>query len=219
MFVEMKFYAVCPYIFQTALRPIVRLFLRFFCNLKVSGLENIRHTDGGFILTSNHIHELDGFLLPAVLPLSDYSAPIFPVSREGSFYEDKGIRGKIYGGYFFKFMGAYPAHSGLNNYQKSLRNQVEILNDDHSILIFPEGKVSDNDIKGGVGFLAAETQKPVIPVQIKGIKNMNITDFLLFRASMTVSFQPPLLFKLNQKKASVSPKTAKNVATQIGEKI
>lgn len=185
----MKLYALGPYLFQTILRPIVRRLLEFFCKLEVHGLEHIDSLDENFILVSNHIHELDGFLIPASIPLSVYSHPIFPVSREEEYYWDKGLRGKLfYGGLFFKFMGAYPAFSGLENYKKSLHNQLQILKN-HSVLIFPQERVGGDSIKGGVGYLALETDKPIIQVRIDGIKGMNFWDFMLRRHHLRIAFK------------------------------
>jgi len=193
----MKLYEICPYLFQCATRPIVRTVLNFFCDLEVKGLENLKEADNNFILAGNHQHELDGFLVPATIPLSVFFQPLFPVSREKEFYRDKGLRGKLlYGGLFFKLMGAYPAFSGLKNYKKSLQNQLDILSDDHSILIFPQGKASKQTdpgkIKGGLGYLAIHTDHPVIPVEIEGIHGMNLMDFMLRRRKMKIVFHPPV---------------------------
>ncbi len=216
----MNFYAIWPYLFQTVMRPIVYTLLKFFCRLEVKGLENIKEVEGNFILASNHINELDGFFLPAAIPLTTYFSPIFPVSRTKEFYKDKGLRGKFYGGNFFKFMGAYPAYSGLRNYEKSLKNQIEIAEDGHSVLIFPEGKVGGEKAKGGVGYLAGTTQKPVIPVRIEGIKGMTFTDFLLRRRSMGVVFKKPVeVNELPDSHENISkPESCKKVAKKIARK-
>lgn len=216
----MRFYQIFPYLFQTISRPIVRKMLDFFCNLEVHGLERIGDIDGNFILASQHVHELDGFLLPATIPLSVYPAPIFPVSRESEFYADKGLRGKIlYGGYFFKFMGAYPAYAGQQNYEKSLQNQVNILNDGHSVLIFPAGKVGRKETKGGVGYLALKTQKPVIPVKIEGAKKMKLGEMLSFKRNIKVTFMEPAYFNDLDSTTNIAPTSCKEVAQKIGNKL
>jgi len=220
----MKIYTWFPYFFQTLTRPLVYWLLKFFCRLEVEGLENIEAIDGNFILASNHQHELDGFFLPATIPLSVYFPPIFPVSREKEFYKDKGLRGKIlYGGLFFKFMGAYPAYSGLKDYEKSLENQLDIIGDGHSILIFPEETVKSTTAKGGVGFLANAIDKSVVPVKIEGINNMTILDFFLRRKKMKVQIRNPIRQTDINDNANIEPnptiwkKTAKNVMNNVHE--
>lgn len=212
----MNLYAFFPYIFQTTMRPLVFQFLKFFCNLEIRGLENIKKIDGNFILASNHLHELDGFLIPATIPLSIYQPPIFPVSRTKDFYKDKRLRSHFYGGWFFKFMGAHPAYGGLKNYKAALVKHTNILEDGHSILIFPQGKAKKEMVperaKGGVGFLVNYTQKPVVPVRIEGIYGMNFWDVILRRKQFKITFQEPLypsnLFPDNKQLASVDYKEA-----------
>jgi 1-acyl-sn-glycerol-3-phosphate acyltransferase len=217
----MKFYAVCPYLFQTVLRPIVRKVLLWLCDLKIIGLENLNEIDGNVILASNHIHELDGFLLPAAIPLFAHPEPLFPVSREPSFYSDKGLRAKLfYGGYFFKFMGAYPAYAGLQDYSKSLQNQLAILEDGNSVLIFPEGKVGNSDFKGGVGYLTLATQKPVVPVVIDGIEDMTFADLIFKGKNMKVKILPPMDPGTNTAtEKEISPNNCKRISGIIEKKI
>lgn len=217
----MRFYQIFPYLFQGITRPIVKKILEFFCNLEVHGLEVIDNIDSNFILASQHEHELDGFLLPATIPLSLYAKPIFPVSRESEFYADKGLRGKIlYGGNFFKFMGAYPAYAGQRNYSKSLQNQIDILNDDQSILIFPAGKVGHNQAKGGVGYLALKTGKPVIPVKLRGVKGMSMGELFSFQRKMEVTFMKPVHFESEVSAGkNIPPKDCKAVAKKVGDKL
>lgn len=218
----MKLYAACPYLFQILMRPVVYCLLYLFANLEVEGLEHIEKIDDNFILASNHINEFDGFLLPATIPITSHVDPIFPVSRTKDFYADKGIRGKLfYGGYFFNFMGAYPAYAGLQNYQKSLINQEKILQDGYSILIFPEGKVSSNEPKGGVGYLAAATEKPVIPVKINGIGNLGFLGLLMGKCRMKVKFLSPQIYGRDQAKEEdqIDPDKCKTRASQVMQKI
>lgn len=150
----------------------MRFYLLRLRGLKIEGEENLLELEDGFVLASNHVHELDGFLIPAIISRKISPRPFYPVAREKSFYKDKGIRGKLYGGRFFRFMGAFPAKVGQNNYHKSLTNQFRILEAGYPVLIFPEGKVKRRQdiplekVKGGAAFLAHMAGKPFVPVHL-----------------------------------------------------
>jgi 1-acyl-sn-glycerol-3-phosphate acyltransferase len=117
-------------------------------------------------------------------------------------------------------MGAYPAYTGLQDYSKSLQNQLAILETDNSVVIFPEGKVASSEFKGGVGYLALKTKKPVVPVAIDGIESMTFTDLVLKKKSMKVKFLPALHPGNNMATGKqISPSYCKQVAGIIEERI
>lgn len=187
-----KTYWIGPVFFQTILRPLVYFLMRVFCRLEVKGLNNLEQVDGrSLILVSNHIHELDGFLLPAAIPLSSHLPPIYPVSREREFYREKKIGSYIYGGRFFRFMGAFPAIGKLNDYAKSLKFQFELLDNGETILVFPEGRVQrtldPNNVKGGVGYLFFHSRKLVLPVKMSGLEGCTLWKFITRQCKLTVT--------------------------------
>lgn len=164
-----RFDIVPGFLFQLVARPPTFLLLKLLFNLKVKGKEHLKeHRFGkGVIFAANHIQELDGFLLPAAIPIHVFPKPFHPVTREASFYSDKGWRSKLYSQeWFFYSMGAFPAIAGLNNYSKSLHNQIKLIQDNEAVLIFPEGKATKDRTKpkGGVGFLSIYTQTPIVPI-------------------------------------------------------
>ncbi|HTE49081.1 MAG TPA: lysophospholipid acyltransferase family protein [Candidatus Paceibacterota bacterium] len=178
----MRFYAIPPWILQTIIWIPTRLSLKLFCGLKVNGLENIIHLKKGIIFATNHTSELDPILIPASLPFLSRFMPMFYTSRERNYYKDNrfGWKKNIYGGNFFKAWGAHEVLVGQNNYELALKNHVQILKDEHSICIFPEGRKNttggDIETKGGIGYLAYKTNSPIIPVAISGaIEKKNIT--------------------------------------------
>lgn len=192
-----KTYWIGPVIFQTIFRPIVYFLMRFFFRLEIKGLENLKEVEGRtLILVSNHIHELDGFLLPAAIPLQYHFAPIYPVAREKEFYKDKMIRSYLYGGKFFRFMGAFPAIGNLGNYEKSLRFQFELLDRGDTILIFPEGRVQPSlnpeNVKGGAGYLFFHSRKLVVPVKMSGIEGCNFWKFITRKCKLRVTVGNPI---------------------------
>ena len=41
-------------------------------------------------------------------------------------------------GFFFKVWGSYAVAIGVHNYEESLKDHIKILNDKHSLFIFPK---------------------------------------------------------------------------------
>lgn len=182
-------YAVSPFLLQTLIWIPTRLALKLFYKLEVRGLENTKHLKKGAIFVSNHTSELDPVLIPASLPFLSSLMPMFYTSREKSFYKDDrfGWKQHIYGGNFFKMWGAHEVMVGQNNYELALKNHIRIVEDGHSVCIFPEGRKNitgkDIEAKGGIAYLAYKTNAPIIPVTISGA---------IEKKKITVEFGKPL---------------------------
>ena len=176
----------------------LRLSMRIFCSLKIRGVENIEGLSGNAIIASNHTCELDPLLIVACLPFFSHHLPLIFVSREKSFY-GKGWRNFVYGGTFFRMMGAYPAYVGLKNYEQALRHHLEAIKEVSTVCIFPMGKIylshEQAKAKGGAAFLAQRTGLPIIPVLIQGIEELTLSDFFKGKRKLTVTFGAPLYAK------------------------
>lgn len=173
----------------------LRLSMRIFCSLEIKGIENINCLKRNAIIASNHISELDPLLIVACLPFLSRHMPLFFVSREKDFY-GSGWRHFVYGGRFFRLMGAYPAYVGLKNYEQALRHHLRLIHEKKDIVIFPMGKIAlrgePAEAKGGATFLARQTKLPIVPVLIQGIEHISISDFLLRKRKLTITFGKPL---------------------------
>ena len=191
-----------PLLFQHFTKFPTRLFFKLFYSLSVEGLENIESCKkAGIILASNHVSDWDPVLISATLPVLSPHMPLFFVSREKEFYKDDAgdplgwIKQFIYGGSFFRLMGAYPATGGIKNYEKSLTHHLGLLGEDKTVCIFPAGKGMSREMtlqntKGGVGFLAHTTKRLVVPVAIRKGKTLGGS-----RVYVTVAFGAPLEYK------------------------
>jgi 1-acyl-sn-glycerol-3-phosphate acyltransferase len=172
--------------------------MNIFCSLKIKGVENIEGLMGNVIIASNHTCELDPLLIVACLPFFSHHLPLIFVSREKSFYK-KNWRTFMYGGTFFRMMGAYQAYVGLKNYDQALRHHLEAIKDGYTVCIFPMGKIylshEQAKAKGGASFLAQKTSLPIIPVLIQGIEQLTFSDFLKGKRKLTVTFGRPLYAK------------------------
>ena len=163
-------YSILPWIIQAVVTGFSRIRYHIFFQYTVRGRENIKDIKGAVIFASNHTSELDPVTVTTGIPFFSHFIPLFYVSLTKKFYKRFGWRKFFYGGTLFKACGAYPAIVGLNNYALSLSTHVEILNSNRSLCIFPEGKMGSgktiHEAKGGVGYLAYTTKKPVVPMSV-----------------------------------------------------
>ena len=184
-----------PSFFQHLSWAPLRWSMKLFCSFKIVGIENLTSSKRGVIIASNHISELDPMLISCCLPYFSSHLPLYYVSRVKDFYKNNRLS-FLYGGEFFRLMGAYPAYSGLKDYKQALNHHLALLNQNKDVVIFPMGKkYTQNDptkARGGVAFLAKETKSPIVPVLIQGIENFSFTAFLSGKQKLTITFGKPI---------------------------
>ena len=194
-----KLYYIPPLFLQTLIWIPARLILIFFVGLKVNGLENLKGLEKGVIFASNHANALDPILLPASLPWFSKLMPMFYTSRENAFYKRKWMKIFFSSGLLFKAWGSYAVEIGIHNYEESLKPHIKILNDKHSLFIFPEGETTkDGDFKeakGGVAFLAHKTNLPVVPVGINSTYKISWENFFLRKRKIVLNIGKPMYLK------------------------
>jgi len=143
----------------------------------IVGSENIPKS-GRVILAGNHTSNLDCALL------------IASTKRTIHFLaKDELHNGKL--GCFFKSMATIP----VNRREKdnfALKEAVNVLNNDHTIGIFPEGTFSKNNellpFKVGAVVMASRADSEIIPFSITG-------KYKLFRKSIKIVFDKPYKVK------------------------
>lgn len=184
-----------PSLFQHSSWGPLKFLMKIFCSLEISGVEHIEGIKSNMIIASNHISELDPMLIVSCLPFSSKHIPLYFVSLEKKEYPE-GWRKLIYGGTFFRLMGAYPAYLGLKNYRESLKHHLRLISEGKNIVIFPMGKMyfesKAGKAKGGAIFLAKENNLPIIPVSIRGVERITLVDVLLRKRKLTVKFGKPI---------------------------
>ena len=145
-----------PFILQTLVWIPTWFVLTLCGRFRKYGRENLKGLSRGVIFAANHGSELDPILVPASLNPFSAVMPIFYVAREREFYEKDGFSKYIYGGFWFKLWGAYPAYMGKKDYAFSLQEHIKILNAGKSLLVFPEGeKTKNGEVGNGKGGVAA----------------------------------------------------------------
>lgn len=176
---------------------LVFLLMRIFIKLQVKGIENLNGLSLPVVFMPNHLSYFDPMILVAALPRK--------VGRHVAFAAANDM---LYGSYRW-FAGfaelllnafPFPRREG-ENVKLGLDYMGRILDEDFSVGVFPEGKVSETGellpLKKGAGLVAIEMRVPVVPVYIEGSQEV-FPYFTLFprkRGTVTVTFGKPIMFK------------------------
>jgi glycerol-3-phosphate dehydrogenase (NAD(P)+) len=135
------------------LKPAILLYFR----LRRLGTEHV--PDGGVILASNHRSFLDPFAIGCCI-----GRPIYFVAKRELFR-------KPLIGWFLNCMGAFPIKRGASD-EESMETARALLERDQAIVIFPEGtRIRTGSLarpRRGVGRLALQSGKPVVPIAVTG---------------------------------------------------
>jgi glycerol-3-phosphate dehydrogenase (NAD(P)+) len=135
------------------LKPAILLYFR----VRRLGREHI--PEHGVILASNHRSFLDPFAIGCSV-----GPPIFFMAKREMF------RNPLMG-WFLNCMGAFPVRRGESD-EDAVATARALLEDGHAVVIFPEGtRIRTGSLqrpKRGVGRLALESGKPVVPIAVTG---------------------------------------------------
>jgi 1-acyl-sn-glycerol-3-phosphate acyltransferase len=144
-------------------RFIFRLFLPLFGGLKVEGSDNVPKF-GAALLCPNHTTDLDPVVICAATDRLDLNA-----LAKSELFEIPVIGG------YFNAIGAIPVVRDSAD-RKALRVAESILKAGRILLVFPEGRCSKSgllmDIQSGALLLSQKTDAPIIPVGIRGSRNV-----------------------------------------------
>ena len=176
-------------LFYTVAKAIVAPVVRLIWAPRVTGLENIPR-DGGFIVASNHLANVDSFLIPVVLPRA-----LRFVSKD-DFWKRTGLTGRIQR-WFFNTVGAVPLdRQALSSGKGALDTALVILRDGDGFGIYPEGSRSKDGLlhagKPGAAWLALESGCPVGPIGLTGTPRLFERKGLPPRGVVTVRVGTPI---------------------------
>ncbi len=169
------------------MRPAFKLFI----GLKIDCRCDVNKLKRPLIIVSNHSSYLDPPLLGVVLPFNSDVLPVYFMTR------DK-ILDRPFWGSFLSAIGAFRAHKG-EGVEKALVVPKQILAAGRSVTIFPQGHFFQ-DFKAeqgrvGAAVLALETNVPILPVGISGLKNVSWLKLFSFRHHAKVLVGQPFLLK------------------------
>lgn len=168
-----------------------------FCDLRVEGLEHLAGIEGPVIFMANHRSFLDSAITAFALPRHlrrrlGIAAATEVLYRE---YRWAVLWGEL-------TLNAFPFPTGVaENIRPGLDSIGRLLDQDWSVLIFPEGRMNREGLgvqplKGGTGVIAVEMQVPVVPLVIQGTEKIMPPGKLRprRRSRVTVRFGEPLRF-------------------------
>ncbi|VAX36988.1 Acyl-CoA:1-acyl-sn-glycerol-3-phosphate acyltransferase [hydrothermal vent metagenome] len=166
------------------------------------GRENIP-AKGAFLITSNHISNLDPFLIG-----SGFSRKLNYLAKEELF------RTK-FTNFFFRKVGAFPIKRGGADLG-AIKEVFKRLKSEEPVLLFPEGTrtldPAKRKIQAGVGLIAAKSGLPVIPVYINGSdKVLPAGAKWLKRNRVTVTFGKAFQFTKGKPNISIAQEIMDNI--------
>jgi 1-acyl-sn-glycerol-3-phosphate acyltransferase len=166
------------------LGPLVRLIYR----PRARGIENIPRT-GGVILAANHLSFVDSLFMPLACP-----RPVVFLGK-ADYFESWRTR------WFFRAVSVIPVRrQGGAAGEAAILAGIEALKEGRAVGIYPEGTRSPDGRlyrgKTGVARMALEARVPVIPVSIRGTREIMPVDAKVPRMSgkVLVEFGKPLAF-------------------------
>jgi long-chain acyl-CoA synthetase len=176
-----------------------------FMKMKVEGLEHLRTIDGPVIFAANHQSHLDTPAILLALPRR-WRYRIAPAMAKeffmAHFYPERYSRREWFTNslnYYLssEFFNAFPLPQREAGTRQTLRYIGEVLADDYSVLIFPEGKRTEHGEIGrfmpGVGMIGARLGVPVVPVRLEGLETvLHRTMRFPKRGPVRIAFGPPL---------------------------
>ena len=171
---------------QTIVRRVIGPVARRLWRLEANGLEHLPET-GPAILAANHTSALDSFLVPVVLPRN------VTYVGKAEYLDDWKTRR------LFPALGMIPLdRKGGDAAQAALDLAASILDDGELFAIYPEGTRSRTGAlyKGhtGVARLSLRTGAPIIPVGLRGMREIQPPDAPLPRPfkRASIAFGEPM---------------------------
>lgn len=129
---------------------------------KAEGLEHLASVQGA-VITCNHFHPLDSFMMQRVFDDSGHPRKLYRVIREGNYTNFSG-----YYGFLMRNCNTLPLSSNLQTMKKFLTAVKEVLSQGHCLLIYPEQSLWWNyrkpkPLKAGAFDMAVKNNVPVVP--------------------------------------------------------
>jgi len=179
---------------------------RYYMKLRVMGKEKFDGLDKPFLLVANHVSHLDAIVLTLALPW--HVRKRLAVAAAADSFEEwdssnaplkEKLERKIMTPLAILCLNIFPfqRYAGI---KKSLEYTGSLMDKRWSVMIFPEGKLSQDgtvdDFKSGVGLLVKELDVQVVPAKIIGV--YEIMDYRFQwpqkHGEVTIRFGDPISF-------------------------
>jgi long-chain acyl-CoA synthetase len=185
----------------TWILPLARIFMK----MTVRGLEHLRELEGPVVFAATHQSPMDTPAIFIALP-SRWRYRVAPAMSKEFFRAHffpagvprrKRVMNSIWYYLACQFFNAFPLPQREAGTRQTLRYIGEVLADGYSVLIFPEGRRSDDGalqpFRPGIGMIGSRLDVPVIPVRIIGLTQVLHPKMKWpRRGPVTVAFGAPL---------------------------
>ena len=178
---------------------------RTFAWLQIDGREHLDDLDGPVIFASNHQSFMDGPVIMAALPRrwryavapamgkEMFAAHFFPAQHGRLAWATNSLN------YYLAvlFFNAFPLPQREAGARQTLRYIGELLGEGTSVMIFPEGRRSENGVidafRPGIGMIASRLNATVVPVRLEGLQGVLRVGWRMARPGrVRVAFGEPL---------------------------
>ena len=179
--------------------------LRAFAWIRVEGREHLASIRGPVIFAANHQSHMDVPAILAALPAAEryrvapamakefFKAHFFPEQYGRTAWFSNSLN------YYLAaiFFNAFPLPQREAGARQTLRYIGEILESGCSVLIFPEGQLTDTGeirpFRPGIGMMASRLNVPVVPVRIDGLDKVLHRGWRMARPGhVRIAFGAPL---------------------------
>lgn len=185
----------------TWILPLGRLFMR----MKVEGLEHLARIDGPVLFAANHQSHMDTPAILLALPPA-WRYRVAPAMAKEFFAAHFAPAGRsrrerwmstLWYLLACQFFNAFPLPQREAGTRQTLRYVGEVAADGYSVLLFPEGRRTDDGaidrFLPGVGMMGARLGLPVVPVRLDGLeKVLHKSMKWPVKGPVRVAFGPPL---------------------------
>jgi len=182
-------------------RFFFKILSALFFPVTVKGRENLP-TSGGFILASNHISNLDPFLV------GSFSGHMPNFVAKQSLFKNKFI------GFALGSWGAFPVKRKSADLG-ALKESLKRLKKGMPLVVFPEGTraaKSKRKAQPGVGFIAAKSKAPVFPVYVTGSdKTLPAGAKFFKRHPVTITYGKKIDFDPSQDYSDIASHILENI--------
>ena len=178
---------------------------KLFVSLEIRGLDHLEPLSGPVIFAANHQSHLDTPMILQALP-ARWKYRLAPAMAKEffkpHFYPDQfdtaaRLTNSINYYLASAFFNAFPLPQRETGTRQTLRYIGQLVGAGYSVLIFPEGKRTENGEIGrfqpGVGMIAARLDVPVVPVRLEGLDRILHQSWKFPRRGRArVLFGPPM---------------------------
>jgi len=140
-------------LFYSIITKLVRGIMLFFWNYKIINQDRMKSIKSS-IIAPNHVSALDPPFIGSFCRIEIY------ILAKYELFQNPIL------GIIIRNLNAIPIRRGRID-RTAIQTAQKVLSDGYSLMMFPEGTRKSTTVKAGIGKIAFETQKDIVPVFIK----------------------------------------------------